>query len=225
MIAKPRFEEIEDLDEEEAEEIKTKIAEERATLEERTKFSKHRFINLFVDDVEMDFLESAWNTFFCNEEGVRKTFERQFWNIVHEKQRDLDSAMGTEARVRYVEQARGGLIQQTTMANLCARIGIPHSCVEKVWTFEEFNALVPGILAMEEEVRHVLGLRATERTEKETDFNKAADFLKSVLYDWSGTVVKKILKRKQVKGERIRFYDIQLIPVVNGIWDLLKVER
>lgn len=224
MVAKPRFEEIEDLEDDEAEEIKTKIAEERATLGERTQFSKHRFINLFEDGAEMDFLEEAWNTFFCSEEGVRKTYERQFWNIVHEKQRDLDIAMTTEARVRYVEQARGALIQQTTMANLCARIGIPHTCVEKVWIFEEFSALVPGILAMEEEVRHVLGLRDTRRAEKETDFNKAADFLKSVLYDWSGTAVKKILKRKQVKGERIRFYDIQLIPVVNGIWDVLKVE-
>jgi hypothetical protein len=149
-----------------------------------------------------------------------KDSERSPWSL-HQ-----DGAMVAEARVRYVEQARGSLMQQTTMARLCAALGIPHTCVEKVWTFEEFNALVPTVLAMEEEVRHVLGLRDTRREERESDFNKAADFLKSVLYDWSGTAVKKVnLKQRLIVGKPVRFYDISVIPVVSGIWNVLKIER
>lgn len=220
---KPAFAEIELLDEDAAVAVEAAIVAETATLEDRLRLMKYRFVGLFETGVDMGFMEDVWNTFMC---GAKKTYEAQFWNIVNERKRNLRRAWAAETAHRYAEQARSTLLQQTAVTRLCEALGLDHTCQEKLWTHAEFLTIVPAVLALEAEVRDALGMRASERMDKESEFNRAADFIKSALGAWSGSKVEKVNgKQKRGKGERVREYDVAISPLMKGLWTCLKEEK
>lgn len=219
---KPPFDDIEMIDDDRAAEIGERILEETVTIDERIQLTKYRFIRLFKEDTEMEYLSEVWDTFFCAPFGKKVTLEAQFWNIVHERQRDLARAWKSETGQRYAEQARSTLLQQTTITKLCGVLGIENTCVEKTWTSEEFTALVPAILGMEREVRGALMLRESRSKKEDNGFNRACDFLKSVFHTWSGTELSKTGTRQQYEGLRMRIYNVSLQPIKANVWETLK---
>lgn len=217
LCKKPFFDEIDTLDDDAALEIEKRMTDELATLEERIQFSKYKFIDLFLETTPIEFIGTVWDSFMADDQ------EAQFWNIVNERRRDLECAWRAETSYRYAEQARGALIQQSAIEKLCGVLGVENTCVEKVWSHDEFLKVVPAVLGMEDTLRSALGLRARRGAGKESDFNKAADLLKCALETWSGAKLAKVNgKQKRVEGKPTRFYDISIAPAVKDLWKAIK---
>lgn len=83
------------------------------------------------------------------------------------------------------------------MKELCSVLGIAHSCEGKSWSHQEFEKLVPEVLKLEEKLRKVLGLRAYQGRNKESEFLQASNLLKQVFENWSGAVIEKEASRKK----------------------------
>jgi len=219
-IGKPFFEEIELLEAWEIDGIEEKIMNGEATKEEKLQLLKYKFLLKFTVKGREEIAPNVWNTMFTIEDK-KKTLEQQFWNIVHEKQRDLGHAWKAEAASRYAEQARGSLLKQTTMKELCQVLGIAHSCEEKSWSHQEFETLAPEILKLEEKLRKVMGLRASRSKKKESELMQASDVLKQVLEAWSASTVKKNTSRKRKDGKICRFNTVTLVPYIKNMYTML----
>lgn len=53
---------------------------------------KYKFLRKFTGTGKEKVAPQVWNLMFVKAEGAKKTLEQQFWNIVHEKQRELGNA-------------------------------------------------------------------------------------------------------------------------------------
>jgi hypothetical protein len=222
VLGKPLFEEIALLEVEEAEGVEEKVLGGEATKEEKIQLLKYKFLRKFTKTGREEVAPEVWNRMFVRCEGGKKTLEQQFWNIVHEKQRNLKEAWKAEASSRYAEQAKTSLMKQTCMAELCEVLGMTHSCEEKTWSHAEFTALAPEVLKLEEKLRKVLGLRAYQGKKKESVFLRASHLVGDVLEIWSGSVIEKKEIRKRDNGKIIRYYDIIISPFVKNMFILLK---
>lgn len=220
---KPYFDEIREVDEEEADILNGRVMSGDASKEGKVILLKHRMLRRFeAGDEALDAAREAWNTFFLPEEGKTQTWEALFWNIVREKQRDVKRALTAEAECRYVEQAKIGVLKQRCIQDLCLVLGMEHSCVEKTWTQEAFAALAPDILKDEEKLRKTMGLRPYRGKKKESEFLKAAHPVDQVLASWSGTSFESSCKQIQKDNKRLRIYSFKSLPITSRIIGLMK---
>jgi hypothetical protein len=221
--AKPRFEEIADIDEVDADRIEEQIMQGEATKEDKLAVLKFKFLGRFVaGDESWIVAQETWNTLFVLEEGKKRTREYMFWNTVHEKQRDLGRAMAAEAGSQYVEHAKIGLARQKCIQEICGILEIANSCTEKSWTQEEFTGLAPAILKDQERIRKIMGLRPYRGKDKESEFLKASNLVHQTFQAWSGSSMEKKCTRKRNNGEIIRLYDISILPITSKLWEFLK---
>lgn len=221
--AKPRFEEIADIDEVDADRIEELVMQGEATKEDKMALLKFKFLGRFVaGDESWLVAQETWNTLFVLEEGKKRTREFMFWNIVHEKQRDLGRAMAAEAASQYVEHAKVGLARQKCIQDICGVLGMANSCCEKSWTQEEFTGVAGTILKDEERIRKVMGLRPYRGKDKESEFLRASDLLKQTFALWSGSFLEKKCIRKRNNGKSVRCYIINIASVIHNLWNSLK---
>lgn len=220
-LGKPLFEDIPDLNPDEVDLLEEKIIGGEATREEKLQLLKHKFLQKFTREARETVAPSVWNCMFVKAECAKKTMEHQFWNIVHEKQRNLKEAWKAEASSRYAEQAKTSLMKQSCIAEMCKILGIAHTCEEKAWSHAEFETLAPEIIRQEEKWRKVFGLRSS-RSKKDSAFLKASHILGEVLEVWSGSQLEKKEIRKRDNGSRPRFYTFKIVPFCKNIFDSLK---
>lgn len=217
---KPLFDEIRKIDESEADEIEERIMQGEASKDDKVLLTKYRMMKRFVEGSE-DVIQDVWNTLFVPEVNKTRTRENLFWNIVYEKQRNLEKAFRSEAECKYVEHAKTSLLKQLCMQDLCKILGIPNTCTEKTWTQDEFTVLVPDILKDEEKIRRVMGIRPY-RGKDSTDFLRASHIVKQAFDVWSGSDLKNTWKQKQHKGIRKKIYTFSITPLFSCIWTSLK---
>jgi hypothetical protein len=220
---KPAFEDIQEIDDVEADEIEEKLMIGEATRENKLALLKYRFLSRFQEGDEARVVaKQTWDTLFVAEEGKKRSREGLFWNIVHEKQRDLRRAMAAEAESHYVEHAKIGLLRQKCIGEICGVLGIANSCCEKSWTQEEFTTLAPKLLKDEERIRKVMGLRPYRGKKKESEFLRGCDLIEQAFISWSGNSLEKVAKLKKQNGKVTRLYTISVVQIVPKIWNALK---
>jgi hypothetical protein len=220
-IGKPQYEDIVDLSVPESEDIEEKVMQGEATKEEKLQLLKYKFLRKFTTEGK-EAAPAVWNTLFAVPEGSKKSRDFLFWNIVNEKQRHLGEAWKAEAASRYAEQAKTSLVKQTAIKELCGVLGLAHSCQEKTWSHEEFEALAPKVLAVEEKMRKTMGLRARQGKRKESELIQACTLVNQAFDSWSGTSVVKNNSKKRECGILIRKYSISIRPVVQDLWSSLQ---
>ena len=208
---RPAYDEIDLIDFTRVQKIKDSGSE---TTQEIWLCEKFFFRSRFGYGAEEEFIGDMWKLFMIPPEGKKRTLEQQFWNIVHERGRNLELEWKAEVLARYAEQARITLKQQETITRLCKVIGISSTLEERTLPYAEFLRCVPDILALESDSRDAMGLRAFQGKGKESDFLHACSFLNSAFTTWSGTHVDKTNeKRHQKEGMRFRTYDIRISPL------------
>jgi hypothetical protein len=220
-ISKPLYDDIVDLGAFEAEYIDEKVMQGRATKEEKLQLLKWKFVRKFTAE-GAETAPAVWNTLFAVPEGSKRSRESLFWNIVHEKQRLLGEAWKAEAASRYVEQAKSSLVKQTAIKELCEILGLAHSCEEKTWSHEVFEALAPKVLAVEEKMRKAMGLRARQGKRKESELMQACTLVNQAFEAWSGTTVVKNGYKKRERGILFRKYTVSTTTIVHEMWSCLK---
>ena len=208
---RPAYEDIDLIDFDKVQKIKDSGSE---TTQDIWLCEKFFFRSRFGYRVEEEFISDMWKLFMIPPEGKKRTLEQQFWNIVHERGRNLELEWRAEVLARYAEQARITLKQQETITRLCKVLGISTTLEEHTIRYADFLRHVPDILALESDSRDAMGLRVSRSKGKECDFLRAATFLNSAFATWSGTQVEKInYKRIQKKDEKHSEYDIQISPL------------
>jgi hypothetical protein len=220
-IRKPRFEEIANVYNGEAAVLEERVMQGEATQEEKLKLLKYKFVRKFSAEGAAS-AGGVWNTMFVVAEGEKKSREQQFWNIVHEKQRDLGDAWKAEAASRYAEQAKTSLVRQTCVKELCEVLGLAHSCEEKTWTHEEFESVAPKVLALEEKMRKAMGLRASRSKKTESKFLRSSHLIKDTFASWSASIIEKDADKKRTNGKIVRTYRILNRPIVQMMWQSLQ---
>jgi hypothetical protein len=207
------FDEIEEIDGEQAEEIRMKMQRDEAEPMERLAYKKFRFLCALKEE-KHDGAEAIWNDYMENIGD-----EMRFWNMVKEKHTTTDHTATKESEKRYLTMAAKHLEQRTTLDKLLKMCGLKHSQEEKTIKAEDFAKLVQHGATLEQEVRSVFGIRKSER-KGGFDVKALHDMLASVWGTWSGAdVITTNERRLTIDGKRVRVYDYQFQP--RTLWEAI----
>lgn len=195
------FEDIQEIDAEEAEDIKKREKRDMATPDEKIALYKYRFCsNLSAEGLEN--AAAIWNKVIM----VRES-EAKFWNIVNEKHQTVDDVMKFEAAGRFVNMTSRKADRRVVLAKVLDVLGMKHSCEGK-----KINAadVVEPLKALENEVIRAFGKESSSHRKGEFSQSNAIDLIKIVFTKWCGADVKNTSKRKQVDGKRTYFNTVEI---------------
>jgi hypothetical protein len=202
---------IEDINEDEAEKIYKNMKRGEATTEDIVEYKKWNFRRQFVGDCLEEDLRKWWGRFY--ESGC----EGRFWNIVNEKRRAIGDMVKIEADKKYAIMVGDNIKARETLDAFLKIVGMSYSQQEVIISPEELARIGEELSKVEKQLRRGMGLRASER-KGDWKVKNTIDLITVVLESWGGSRIESIVKQHRKEGKVIREYSIH-INKDNNIWN------
>jgi hypothetical protein len=204
---------IDDIDYCLAEDIHKAIKRGEASSEDILRRKKYIFRQQFVAECSEEEMEQFWIRFFEGEH------EKQFWNIIHEKNWTIDDVARNEAVKRYALMSGSSIKERETIERFLKIVGMKHSQEDILISAEKLDEIGAGLSKIEKDIREGLGVRKTER-KGEWKVANTIDLIKLVLETWGCGVVESILSRPRINGKQVKQYTLK-INSNNQLWSKL----
>jgi hypothetical protein len=196
-----KWDNIEDVSWDGADEILATMKRGEATSEEILQYKKWTFRGQLA----------------CSEEDAKKWWElfyetgreAAFWNVVREKRLTINDVASNEAEARYGIMTTAQIAQRKTLARFLGILGMQHSQEEVVLDAERLAALGEPLQAAEREIREGMGLRAS-RKKVDWGISHTMDLISAVLEDWGAVKVESIVKNAKVNKKSVRIYSLRI---------------
>ena len=214
---KKKWEEIDDVEEQQVEEIYRLIRQGEACVDLLWMYKKWVFRSVFIGEGwgREDALRAVWNRFYLTgEEGL-------FWNVYREKQMTLEEMVEREADKRFAVMVSGQVERRRTMERFLRMAGMAHSQEEVTMGPERLAEIGEALSVAEQEIREGMGMPKSLRKKGEWRIEHTMDLIRCVLENWGGSTIKTTLKKKMVKGVKSSFYTLETKPM-KDLWPNLK---
>jgi hypothetical protein len=196
-----KWDNIEDVSWDGADEILASMKRGEATTEEVLQYKKWSFRGQLT----------------CSEEDAKKWWElfyetgreAAFWNVVREKRLSINDVASNEAEARYGIMTTAQIAQRKTLARFLGILGMQYSQEEVVLDAERLAALGEPLQAAEREIREGMGLRAS-RKKVDWGISHTMDLISAVLEDWGAVKVESIVKNTTKNKKSVRVYSLQI---------------
>lgn len=183
-----------------------------ASAEDILCYKKWRFCSEFHPTCSEVNLKSWWERFY--ESG----HEGRFWNVVSEKRLTVEQMARSEATKRYGLMCGDAVKRRETLIRFLGIVGMNHSQEEVVLDAEKLDAMGEELCRAEKEIREGLGLRKSERKNKEWKVANTIDLIQVVLGAWGCGTVESVMTRPRIDGKKVRRYILN-INKSNTIWE------
>jgi len=197
-----KWDNIEDVSWDGADDILAAMKRGEATAEEILQYKKWSFRTQFAEATEEE-LTGWWGRFY---ESGR---EAAFWNVVREKRMSITDVASKEAEARYGIMTTAQIAQRKTLARFLGILGMNHSQEEVLLDAERLAALGEPLQAAEREIREGMGLRPS-RKKGDWGISHTMDLISMVLEDWGAVKVESQSKLKKVDKKPVRFYSLHI---------------
>jgi hypothetical protein len=196
-----KWDNIEDVSWDGADEILATMKRGEATSEEILQYKKWTFRGQLA--CSEDDAKKWWELFY---ESGR---EAAFWNVVREKRLSINDVASNEAEARYGIMTTAQIAQRKTLARFLGILGMQHSQEEVVLDAERLAALGEPLQAAEREIREGMGLRKSER-KGDWKVGNTMDLIESVLDAWGAVKAESIMKNAKVNKKSVRIYSLRI---------------
>jgi hypothetical protein len=208
-----KWDNIEDVSWDGADDILAAMKRGEATAEEILQYKKWSFRGQLTCSEDA---KKWWERFY---ESGR---EAAFWNVMREKRLSITDIASKEAEARYGIMTTAQIAQRKTLARFLGILGMNHSQEEVLLDAERLGALGEPLQAAEREIRDGMGLRKSER-KGDWKVGNTMDLIGAVLEEWGAVKVESQSKLKKVDKKPVRFYTLQIhgnISMWNNIINL-----
>ena len=197
-----KWDNIEDVSWDGADDILAAMKRGEATAEEILQYKKWSFRTQFAEATEEE-LAGWWERFY---ESGR---EAAFWNVVREKRMSITDVASKEAEARYGIMTTAQIAQRKTLTRFLGILGMSHSQEEVLLDAERLAALGEPLQAAEREIREGMGLRPS-RKKGDWKVENTMDLIESVLDAWGAVKAESIVKKKKENKKSVRVYSLQI---------------
>ena len=210
------YDDIEDVNYQEAEEIKFLMKRDEAEPAQRLALKKFNF----KKQIKEEFHETAktiWDDYM--ESPMKETL---FWNMCREKHTTTEKTVEKEAEARFLVLASNHTEQRNCLDKVLKLLGMTFSQDKKTVTHDEWVKLIDSGKALEAEIIDTFGVRKSRRTkDAKFDASHLHDLVASVFDAWAKSDVKTVnQRRKRVDGKQVWVYDYEFIP--REAWDAIR---
>ena len=204
-----KWDNIEDVTGEGADDIMLAMKRGEATAEEILCYKKYHFRAQLAGLLACK--KGWWERFY---EAGR---EAAFWNVVREKRMSITDVAWKEADARYGIMTTTQIVQRKTLQKFLGILGMQHSQEEVVLDAERLSALGEPLQAAEREIREGMGLRKSER-KGAWKVTNTIDLISAVLDEWGAVKVESNVKSTTKNKKSIRVYSLH-ISGNTEMWD------